>query len=95
MMRVWHNVRAEDALPLLGYNFQDPMVRLYAVQQISSLPDDQLALYMLQLTQTLMFEPHHNSPLSEMLLERAIANQNVVAQEMFWLMRSELHKKIL
>jgi hypothetical protein len=47
MMRVWHNVRVEDALPLLDYNFQDPMVRLYAVEQISSLPNDQLALYML------------------------------------------------
>jgi hypothetical protein len=49
---------------------------------------------MLELAQTLMFETHHFSPLSEMLLERALANQNVVAQEMFWLMRSQFHIKI-
>lgn len=71
----------------------DEIVRLYAVKQISSLSDDELALYMLELIQVLMFECHHCSPLSEFLLERALDSPFMVGTALFWNLRSQLHLK--
>jgi hypothetical protein len=49
-------------------------VRLYAVERISKLSDDLLVLYMLQLSQALLYEEQHLNPLAEMLIERALSN---------------------
>ena len=74
MLKIWIPIKLEDALPLLDASFADECVRLYAVERISTSPDEELALYMLQLAQALLFEPRHFSPLSELLLERSLHN---------------------
>ncbi len=43
----------------------------------SSLSDEDVARYLMQLVQTLKFEPHLDSPLARMLLRRALLNRYV------------------
>jgi phosphatidylinositol-4,5-bisphosphate 3-kinase catalytic subunit alpha/beta/delta len=43
------------------------------------------------LTQALLFQPRHESALSEFLLERSLANPFVIGHELFWLLKSQLH----
>jgi len=93
MLKVWTPLPPEEALPLLDANFPDEAVRLYAVERISTLSDDELELYMLELSQALMFESQHFSALGEFLLERSLANPFVVGHELFWQLRSQLHVK--
>ena len=50
MIANWSSVTPEDALPLLDANFGDQYVRLYAAERISTFADDELVLYMLELT---------------------------------------------
>jgi len=51
-------------LQLLDRRFMDPKVRAYAVHCLENLPDDELALFMLQLCQQLKFERYADSILS-------------------------------
>ncbi|EGR27401.1 phosphatidylinositol- -diphosphate 3-kinase, putative [Ichthyophthirius multifiliis] len=94
MLKHWTPLSPEDALPLLDANFANECVRLYAVERISTFSDDELALYMLELTQTLLYERKHYSPLTEMLLERSLQNPFVVGHEFFWQLKSQLHVKV-
>ena len=93
ILKEWAPLTPQEALPLLDAHFADEAVRLYAVERISNFTDDELALYMLELTQALMFENLHFSPLSEFLLERSLANPFMVAHPFFWNLRSQLHLK--
>jgi len=58
------------------------------------LSDDELALYMLQFTQALMYEEYHYSPLSEMLIERSLKNPYVVGTAFYWGLKSNLYAKV-
>lgn len=60
------------ALEFLDAKYADYTVRKWAVEQLYRLTDDELQLYLLQLTQCLKFEPYHDSPLSRFMLERAL-----------------------
>jgi phosphatidylinositol-4,5-bisphosphate 3-kinase len=93
MIKIWTPLPPEDALPLLDAPFADELLRLYAVERVSIFSDDELALYMLELTQGLIFEKNLFNPLAEMLLERSLHNLWVVGHELFWLLRSQLHLK--
>ena len=55
--------------------------------------DKELTLYLLQLVQSLIYEPYHYSPLGEFLLERALQNPFVVGHELYWLLKSQIHIK--
>jgi len=61
-----------EAICLLDAPFGDMKVRQYACQQIQMMSDKELTLYLLELTQSLIYEPWHESPLGEFLLERAL-----------------------
>lgn len=50
MLNLWSPLPPEDALPLLDAPFANESVRLYAVERVSIMSDDELALYMLELT---------------------------------------------
>ena len=93
MLKEWAPLTPQEALPLLDAHFADEAVRLYAVERISNFSDDELALYMLELTQALMSENLHFNPLSEFLLERSLSNPFMVAHPFFWNLRSQLHLK--
>lgn len=88
MVTQWSPLSPEDALPLLDAMYPDEDVRLYAVERVSEMADDELALYMLEFSQALMFERNVLNPLAEMLLERSLQNPWVVGHELFWLLRS-------
>lgn len=93
MLKVWEPMAPDEALTLLDARFPDSDVRLYAVQRISEFSDDDLALYLLELVQALIYEDQHWSPLGEFLLERSLANPHMIGHQFFWLLRSQLHVK--
>ena len=81
-----------SALLLLDCKYADAVVREHAVTIIRRLPDDQLALYLLQLVQCLKYEHYHHSPLSALLVQRAVASPIVIGQPLFWHLKNELHE---
>lgn len=77
----WTDVDVDDALELLGPNFDNPEVRTYAVNRLRKSDDDELLLYLLQLVQALKFESispdsdaTHDSSLARFLIQRATNN---------------------
>ena len=90
LLKIWAKPESPtDVLDLLDERFGDPMVRLYAVNQLRVLHDEQLAAFLPQLTQALKYEHHHSSPLSLFLMERAIASPNLIGIRLYWSLRVE------
>ncbi|XP_045207446.2 phosphatidylinositol 4,5-bisphosphate 3-kinase catalytic subunit beta isoform-like isoform X2 [Mercenaria mercenaria] len=87
-------IPVDHALELLDFNFPDKNVRRYAVDCLQDLSDDEVSLYLLQLVQALKYENYLYCPLAEFLLERALRNQHI-GQQLFWLLKSELHNPIV
>jgi phosphatidylinositol-4,5-bisphosphate 3-kinase len=50
MVKKWSPLSPEDALPLVDATFADEFVRLYAVERLCEMSDDELSLYMLEFT---------------------------------------------
>ncbi|KAG1457426.1 hypothetical protein G6F56_006606 [Rhizopus delemar] len=80
ILPLWVDIDVDDALELLGKEFQNRTVRSYAVQQLKKADDDDLLLYLLQLVQALKFE-HYNdkgvdndSSLEKFLINRSYSN---------------------
>lgn len=93
LLDLWAPATPVVALQLLDRRFMDPKVRAYAVHCLEELPDDELALYMLQLCQQLKFENFIDSALSRFLLRRALANNKLIGHIYFWLLQSEVYNK--
>ena len=93
MLKNWAPMEPEEAIILLEAKFPDERVRSYAVERIKHLSDDDLALFMLQFSQALIYEEQHHSPLSEMLIERSLKNPYVVGHAFFWSLRAGLHER--
>lgn len=93
MLKHWAPMDPEDAICLLDAKFPDDRVRAYAVNQISKLSDDKVALYMIQFTQAILYEEQHLSPLAETLIEKAVKNPCIVGHSFFWALKSNLHMK--
>ena len=93
MLKNWAPMEPEEAISLLDAKFPDERVRSYAVERLKNLSDDDLALYMLQFSQALLYEEGHYSPLSDMLIERSLQNPYVVGQSFFWALKSNLYLK--
>lgn len=91
LLHAWTQPGPLTALQLLDSQFPDPNVRAYAVACLENLPDDDLALYLLQLTQVLKYEPFDDSALSRFLLRRALLRPRLLGHELFWYLRAELH----
>lgn len=84
-------MRPEEALSLLDAKFPDERVRTYAVNRVNQMTDDDLAMYMLQFTQALMYEEQHLSPLAEMLIERSLQNPYIVGLAFYWALKGNLY----
>lgn len=93
LLDLWTPPTAIQALQLLDRRFMDPKVRAYAVHCLEDLPDEELALYMLQLCQQLKFEAFVDSALARFLLRRALTNQKLIGHMYFWLLQSEVYNK--
>lgn len=83
-------MKPDEALVLLDGQFSDIKVRLFAVQKLSQLNDDKIALIMPQLVQALKYELFHHSPLAEFLLEKALKNLRVVGHAFYWALKANL-----
>lgn len=68
----WEEIDVDDALELLGPQFEHPAVRAYAVERLKKADDEELQLYLLQLVQALKFEkiPMDNPPVGGVSVER-------------------------
>jgi phosphatidylinositol-4,5-bisphosphate 3-kinase len=93
ILKFWAAPVPDDAVCLLSAEFADEYLRLFAVRHIAYLPDEDLVLYMIQLSQALIFETQHFSPLAEFLLERSLKNPFIVGHAFFWSLRSQLDVK--
>eukprot|EP01117_Protostelium_nocturnum_P009085 TRINITY_DN3251_c0_g3_i1.p1 TRINITY_DN3251_c0_g3~~TRINITY_DN3251_c0_g3_i1.p1 ORF type:complete len:1570 (-),score=656.28 TRINITY_DN3251_c0_g3_i1:67-4776(-) len=78
-------------LELLDSNFPSTFVREYAVQGLKHFSDHSLLEYMPQLVQVLKFESFSYSPLVSFLLSRSFRNRRLIGQNLFWLLKAELH----
>ncbi|KAI9179231.1 Phosphatidylinositol (PI) 3-kinase [Blastocladiella emersonii ATCC 22665] len=86
LMQAWASPDIDDALELLGPEFENGAVRSYAVSQLQRAGDEELSMYLLQLVQALKFdesasraasEPAAVVNLAEFLISRAAANPNL------------------
>ncbi|CAG8445823.1 22319_t:CDS:10, partial [Dentiscutata erythropus] len=97
----WVDIDLDDALELLGANFENRAVRGYAVGQLKKADDEELLLYLLQLVQALKFEnisdkssSSHESSLAEFLIERAIKNP-ILGNNFYWYLMVECDDKVV
>jgi phosphatidylinositol 3-kinase len=80
LLNSWAVPDVDDALELLGPEFEHRGVRVYAVKHLDKSDDEELSLYLLQLVQALKFENVQHSEallgptLTEFLIARAVAN---------------------
>ncbi|EGR27704.1 phosphatidylinositol- -diphosphate 3-kinase, putative [Ichthyophthirius multifiliis] len=93
LIKQWKPPPAEECITFLDVHHADELIRLFGVERLSKMADDELKLYMIELIQGLMFETYHYSPLQELLLERSLLNPFVVGHELFWGLKSQLHLK--
>ena len=68
-------VKPHTALELLDCKYADPLVRQKAVQWLDTMSDEDMGQYMLQLVQTLKYEPYLDNPLARLLLRRVLLNR--------------------
>jgi len=67
-------------------------VREFAIRNLDRLPDSDIFDLLLQLVQTLKYEPYINSPIAIFLLRRALTNR-LIGHFFFWHLRSEISGK--
>jgi len=84
-----------SALELLDFKYPDYTVRKYAINCLKALKDDELRLYLLQLTQCLKYEPYHDNPLKRFLVERSLRNPFEVGHHFFWHLKAEIHEPMV
>ncbi|XP_065178574.1 phosphatidylinositol 4,5-bisphosphate 3-kinase catalytic subunit gamma isoform-like isoform X2 [Sycon ciliatum] len=89
LLRSWEKPTIEVALQLLDYHFADESVRCLAVSRLEKLEKDELLTFLLQLVQTLKFEPYHDSALAYFLLERALQSKRI-GHNFYWFLRAEM-----
>ncbi|KAI8089272.1 kinase-like domain-containing protein [Halteromyces radiatus] len=101
ILPMWADIDVDDALELLGKEFENRAVRSYAVNQLRKADDDDLLLYLLQLVQALKFE-HFNekdansydSSLVQFLIDRATQNP-ILGNYFHWYLMVECEDKVV
>jgi len=97
----WEEIDVDDALELLGPQFDNRDIRAYAVDRLRKADDEELLLYLLQLVQALKFEPeaksddttsHAESSLARFLIERSASNI-ILGNYFHWYLMVELDDK--
>lgn len=99
ILPLWVDIDVDDALELLGKEFENRSVRTYAVNQLRKANDDDLLLYSLQLVQALKFEhiddkneESYDSSLVQFLVDRA-TNNAVLGTYFHWYVMVECQDK--
>jgi len=94
LLKDWPPVGPHTALELLDCKYADPIVRNKAVDWLNQMSDEDMGQYMLQLVQTLKYEPYLDNPLSRLLLRRVLLNRKL-GHFFFWHLKSELQNPSL
>lgn len=89
-LTLWAKPTPTQAIGMLDIRYSDPVVREYAVRILDELDDSVFQDLMLQLVQVLKYEAFHDSPLSRLLLRRALRSPLVLGHHLFWMLRSEM-----
>jgi len=92
MLEKWAEIDVDDALELLGPQFDHPLVRSYAVDRLRKADDQELQLYLLQLVQALKYEAAgdgDDSSLARFLITRA-ANSFTLGNFFHWYLMVEI-----
>jgi phosphatidylinositol 3-kinase len=88
----WAEIDVDDALELLGKQFDHPVVRGYAVERLKKADDEELLSYLLQLVQALKYEAAgegDDSSLARFLISRA-ANSFSLGNFFHWYLMVEI-----
>lgn len=94
LLQDWPRVSPHTALELLDCKYADPIVREMAVGWLSYMSDEDMAQYLLQLVQTLKYEPYLDNALARLLLRRVLLNRKL-GHYFFWHVKSELQSQSL
>jgi hypothetical protein len=86
----WAPPAAIDALEFLNYNFGNSRLREYALERLNNMGDNELADFLLQLTQALKYEPYHDTALSRFLLQRGLRSTHLIGHILFWSLKAEM-----
>ena len=86
-----HSTQTRIALECIRVPHADGFTRAYACQILSGLADETLFDILPQLTQTLKYEPQHDSAIARLLIRRAACSPLSLGHRFFWLLRSEMH----
>ncbi|VDM51985.1 unnamed protein product [Angiostrongylus costaricensis] len=90
MLESWGRLTVGTALCILGKKCMDPMIRRFAVNQLELTLDNQtFPLFMLPFIQALKCEAFSYTPLSCLLLKKALYDYRI-GHKFFWLLRAEL-----
>ena len=92
LLEKWAEIDVDDALELLGPQFDHPVVRSYAVERLKKADDDELLLYLLQLVQALKYESAgkaDDSSLALFLITRAV-NSFMLGNFFHWYLMVEI-----
>eukprot|EP01102_Stenamoeba_stenopodia_P009925 TRINITY_DN2950_c0_g1_i3.p1 TRINITY_DN2950_c0_g1~~TRINITY_DN2950_c0_g1_i3.p1 ORF type:complete len:1114 (+),score=230.47 TRINITY_DN2950_c0_g1_i3:111-3452(+) len=91
LLPVWQKPSPLQALELLDAKYGDPIVRTYAVKLVEEgFTDGETYDFLLQLTQVLKHELHHDSGLVRFLLKKAWQNTKI-AHSFYWHLKAEQH----
>lgn len=101
LLPTWTEIDVDDALELLGPQFEHPAVRAYAVNRLKKADDEELQLYLLQLVQALKFEKipettgdaTKDSSLASFLVTRASEN-TILGNFFHWYLMVECEDKV-
>jgi len=90
LLEEWRPVSTQCALELLDCKYADLLIRRAAVGWLdSTLTDEDLGQYLLQLVQTIKYEQYLDNPLSKFLLKRSLLNRKI-GHYFFWHLKCEM-----
>ncbi|XP_055528495.1 phosphatidylinositol 4-phosphate 3-kinase C2 domain-containing subunit beta [Wyeomyia smithii] len=89
LLKSWSRLSPVQALELLLPRYADLEVRKQAVEWISYMPDDQFVDFLPQLLQALKHDTYEASPLSRLLLQKALVSPRI-AHHLYWLLLHSL-----
>jgi phosphatidylinositol-4,5-bisphosphate 3-kinase len=90
LLEQWAPPAPIDTLEFLNFRFGDSRLREYALQRLNNLGDNELADFLLQLTQALKYEPYHDCALSRFLLQRGLRSTHLIGHILFWSLKAEM-----
>jgi hypothetical protein len=95
LVQGWATMSWEIGLQLMDARYAHALVRSQATHSLEQMGDDQLIDVMLQLVQTLKYEPYHSNALASFLLKRALKCPSIIGHRLYWYLRSEMHVPVI